>query len=109
MQNTYVPKKRDPVGYGVEWMVEARCVAYPTRWWTETDTGARKMPLWSTEENHRAKEVCYECPVRMQCLEYALAHEDHGAVVPWAIYGGKTPIDRLMLTGHLVFAEQMVT
>jgi WhiB family transcriptional regulator, redox-sensing transcriptional regulator len=40
----------------------------------------------------RAKSVCARCPVRAQCLEYALDNGlDHG------IYGGTTESERWML------------
>jgi WhiB family redox-sensing transcriptional regulator len=35
-----------------------------------------------------AKAVCKECPIKMQCLEYALSNEDYG------IWGGLGPAER---------------
>jgi WhiB family redox-sensing transcriptional regulator len=42
----------------------------------------------------RAKAICVRCPVRLQCLGYALqAGEDHG------IWGGLNEIERSRLGG----------
>lgn len=38
-----------------------------------------------------AKAVCKECPIKMQCLEYALTNEEHG------IWGGLGPAERQSL------------
>lgn len=35
-----------------------------------------------------AKTYCYRCPVRIQCLEYAIKAEEHG------IWGGMTSTER---------------
>jgi WhiB family redox-sensing transcriptional regulator len=36
-----------------------------------------------------AKELCRECPVRVTCLEFALAHGEK-----WGIWGGKSERER---------------
>ena len=51
------------------------------------------FPLSSTGRGERqiarAKTICAGCPVRRECLEFALAHDQaHG------IWGGTTPEDR---------------
>ena len=52
-----------------EWMGRALCRLYPPAVFFPTDTGGVE----------RAKGICGWCPVRVPCLEYALAnHEDHG-------------------------------
>lgn len=46
-----------------------------------------------------AKRICNSCPVRTECLEYAIAEDlDHG------IWGGTTPQDRRYRRGELVEA-----
>lgn len=40
-----------------------------------------------------AKAVCRECPVRAECLDYALAHGER-----FGVWGGLTPYDRAALT-----------
>ena len=47
-----------------------------------------------------AKAVCRNCPVRTDCLEYALAHDE-----PWGIWGGFSEEERERLS-HLTAAER---
>lgn len=53
--------------------------------------------LWfSTDESRTkyilARNLCNRCPVRRQCLEYALANEEQ-----FGMFGGTTPRDRQKL------------
>lgn len=44
---------------------------------------------------NRARAVCYRCPVREECLEYAMTHhEKHG------MWGGKSPLERRNLARY---------
>lgn len=72
---------------GVRWILpfEAQppsngaCVGYPTDWWfpEKHAKGERRMDYVA------AKEICAECHVREECLDYAIAaQEQHG------IWGG---------------------
>ncbi|WP_165618466.1 WhiB family transcriptional regulator [Mycobacteroides chelonae] len=53
----------------------------PTEWW---------FPESGPSQNcNRAKAICHNCPVKIQCLEYALeVHDQHG------IYGELSLKDR---------------
>lgn len=63
------------------WRLDAACAAYDTRWFFPED-----------EEAPEAKAICAICPVREECLEYALTHrEDEG------IWGGLTGTERRRL------------
>ena len=42
-----------------------------------------------------AKEVCADCPVRRQCLEYAMESPEE-----FGIWGGKTSGERRHMSGH---------
>ena len=60
--------------------------------------------MWYAEEGQplhikRAKAVCAECPVRMQCLDYAMRHEaaNERTTVRYGIFGGLTPHQRNQL------------
>lgn len=44
-------------------------------------------------EGAQARRICRECPVRNQCLEYALTHDER-----YGIWGGCDPVERRMLT-----------
>lgn len=45
-----------------------------------------------TRESERAKATCQACPVRAQCLEFALVHDEGEG-----IWGGLTPGQRKRL------------
>lgn len=61
------------------------CEQYPDAWFPGDGTNAAYETRW-------AKQMCNECPIRQQCLEYALvANEEHG------IWGGLTRQERTAL------------
>ena len=56
-----------------EWMSHGLCAEVdPDLWFPETG-----------ESNREAKAVCRRCPVRDDCLDYALAHDER-----FGIWGG---------------------
>ena len=56
------------------WQAGAACMAYPATWW---------FPDRRPGAGDRAKEICADCPVRAECLTFAITrNEDHG------IWGG---------------------
>ncbi len=68
---------------GTEWMADGSCRAYPAAVFFPRDgLGVIK-----------AQKICANCPVREQCLEYALVeHVDHG------VWGGTSERERRRLT-----------
>lgn len=70
----------------LSWQDHGRCrqVADPDLFMPEDDDSTRQAA---------AKLVCQDCPVRTQCLAYALAHQE-----PFGIWGGTTPRERRALT-----------
>lgn len=67
-----------------EWMAQAACTGTPISLWFPA--------LNDTETERRAKDICYECPVRQMCLEWAYATgSDDG------IFGGFTHKERRKL------------
>lgn len=54
--------------------------------------------LWFQEfagDRREAKAICHRCPVRLQCLDYAMRLEqDKGTWIRIGIYGGLTPNER---------------
>jgi WhiB family redox-sensing transcriptional regulator len=65
-----------------EWMAQGACVGKPQRWfYPEMHAGPGL--------SNKAKELCAACPVRQQCLDYAIANaEQHG------IWGGMATRER---------------
>jgi WhiB family redox-sensing transcriptional regulator len=59
------------------WMDVAACRTYPAWWWFAAST------------RRRAIRICGRCPVRVDCLAFAV---DHGEVS--GVWGGTTPADR---------------
>ena len=64
-----------------DWREEAGCKGVNTSVFFvhESDPNASELP---------AKAICWRCPVKDICLEYALLHEDHG------IFGGLNAKER---------------
>ncbi|MBY0440969.1 MAG: WhiB family transcriptional regulator [Mycobacteriaceae bacterium] len=69
------------------WYDQAACQGCDTNAWY-TDQGP-------TPETRMAKRVCQHCPVADQCLELALANNDH-----YGIWGGYTPRQRRNILRH---------
>jgi WhiB family transcriptional regulator, redox-sensing transcriptional regulator len=44
-----------------------------------------------------AKRICAACPVRTQCLDYALSGADTWGGIATGIWGGTTPHERALL------------
>lgn len=66
------------------WMSKAACLGHPPTWWFPEGHDAYERP-----ETEKALRICYTCPVRHKCLQWALKHTDqHG------IYAGLTPEQR---------------
>ena len=58
-----------------EWMLSAKCREWPMATFFFTE-GSRHEP-WRVR---RAQAICEGCPVRRECLEYALKHEIAGSI-----------------------------
>jgi WhiB family transcriptional regulator, redox-sensing transcriptional regulator len=68
----------------VNWRSLAACLsADPDLFFPISSTGPAERQI------ARAKVICAGCPVRKQCLEFALTHEQ-----TYGIWGGTTPQDR---------------
>lgn len=64
------------------WMVEGLCAQVdPEAWYPEKGGSTRD-----------AKRICEDCPVRAECLNYALAHDER-----FGIWGGKSERERRKL------------
>ena len=69
-----------------EWMDDAECVGYNPNWWF-TDGLAHKKA-----ETQMAMEICNECPVTAQCLNYAMSQRMFDG-----IFGGLRGAQRVSL------------
>lgn len=64
-----------------DWMADALCA--------QTDPEAFHPEKGQVQDTRAARAVCLNCPVREQCLEFALASGDE-----FGVYGGLTPHER---------------
>jgi len=64
-----------------DWRDDAACKGKPLDWF---------YPL-TNESNEEAMAICDDCPVRQECLDYGVKHEEFG------IWGGMTAKDRQRL------------
>ncbi|SLH31856.1 Putative transcriptional regulator, WhiB family [Mycobacteroides abscessus subsp. massiliense] len=65
----------------LSWQDEAACRGLPTEWWFPQQG--------SSHECQRAKAISRSCPVKAQCLQFAIeVHDQHG------IYAGLSLRDR---------------
>lgn len=65
-----------------EWQQQAECRNYPHLDWY-TNRG---------ESTQLQQQICMGCPVRSECLEYALANREK-----WGIWGGKSERQRIRI------------
>ena len=80
-----------PIISSEPWQVEAACIEVgPVPWET--------LPGGLIDSNRRAIAICNGCPVRQECLDFAMAMEGNASVRGrWNIYGGRTPAQRAAL------------
>jgi len=73
------------------------CANDPDLFFHESTAGGMSNAMFSQIQMKErvAKQVCSECPFKMQCAEYAiLGEEDHG------IWGGTTPAERKLISSR---------
>lgn len=66
----------------IAWMARASCVGEDISLWFPSSDN----PIQATT---KAKAICAECPVKMDCLELAIAER-----IPHGIWGGMTSDER---------------
>lgn len=62
-----------------DWYDFAACQKYPTSWWYPESRG---------KNGGQAKAICFRCPVKADCLEFAIENEYFG------IWGGMSTKER---------------
>jgi WhiB family redox-sensing transcriptional regulator len=86
------------------WTLRAKCVSYEP----ELFFGTEQRPALTVADISRARSICHNCPVRMECLTHALIHpERHGI---WAGTTGRERerIWRLIEEGQTSLPEVLV-
>lgn len=71
------------------WADHAACAGTPTGVFYPEHTGSQQRVA-----EQRAKQVCAGCPVRAECLSWALRTDE-----PWGVWGGMGPNERRRLRG----------
>lgn len=79
---------------GKEEAGQISCEQYPDAWFPDLGSNASNETRW-------AKQMCKECPIQRECLEYALiADEKYG------IWGGLTATERDQLRNRHLTARR---
>ena len=80
-----------PIISSEPWQVEAACIEVG---FAPFET----FPCGLIDSNRRAIAICNRCPVRQECLDFAMNMEGGASVRSrWNIYGGRTPAQRAAL------------
>lgn len=72
------------------WQLRAACRGPDT--WMFFPPGQPERKDEREQRERRAKAVCARCPVRLECLDYALRTRE-----PYGIWGGRTESERAAL------------
>ena len=75
-----------------EWKLRAACRGKDPGLWFPSEIGRRHYDRTVRVLTARARAICTGCPVRGECLEYALVTDQ-----PWGIWGGMTEDERARL------------
>lgn len=73
---------------GLYWQKDAVCLREdPDLFYSRGTNGTAKMPAAQVQA---AKAVCHGCPVRAECLDWALEHGE----IEHGVWGARTPHER---------------
>lgn len=83
----------------------AEPLAVPGRWADRALCAQADPDAWFPDRGRResitlAKRICGHCPVRAECLDYALSGADTWRGIASGIWGGTTPRERAQLRRH---------
>lgn len=70
-----------------DWFDHAACVGLDPAIFFNMGGDGRHHKTSDSSAEKRAKRICEQCPVRLECLAYGL-HEDHG------VWGGRSVYER---------------
>jgi WhiB family redox-sensing transcriptional regulator len=89
------PGKRDPFHErDTTWQNQAACAGHDPEMWSPPDIARYKHTLARHNATRQAKNICNQCPVKTQCLDYALKQD-----IRYGIWGGYDQYERGHLTG----------
>lgn len=69
-----------------EWRERAACRGKPVDWWVPSH-GPVGITLYTPD----AARICAACPVRTECLDFAIEHQEHG------YWGGTSERERVRI------------
>ncbi len=80
----------------------ADAVRIPGQWAEQALCAQADPDTWFPEQGRhtltaKAKRICAACPVRAECLDYALTGADTWRGITTGIWGGTTPRERTQL------------
>lgn len=81
----------EPITVVHQWMDDAECVGYNPEWWFSEGKTHR------SSETQMAIEICNECTVQVECLQYAMKQKMYDG-----IYGGLRGAQRVYLNQQLL-------
>lgn len=64
------------------WLARAACAAFPADWWFPEERTPDQAHMWLV------RSICATCPVRRECLDYALAADHVGTRGGHGIWAG---------------------
>ena len=74
---------------------ELPCQSAPQLFFDRDSTERKNESIHTASRYELAKKLCWECPIRKQCLDYALRNE-----IEYGVWGKTTPKERAkMLKG----------
>lgn len=79
--------KESAISLDTAWRERAACLDYPAILFFGIDDA--ETPAERRLREDEAKQVCFTCPVREECLDYALVTKE-----AYGIWGGLTEIER---------------
>ena len=91
--------KKAPGSQDLDWMNDAECGGLDVNVWIPD------FPFSDGQSANRdvqqiGLQICHKCPVRIMCLNFALATTDYK---PEGIWGGTTELQRKALTNNKTF------
>jgi WhiB family redox-sensing transcriptional regulator len=77
-----------------EWKLRAACRGRDPELWFALGKGAHGYNHRHLHATQQARAICLQCPVRLECLRYALDTDAR-----WGAWGGLTQNQRARITG----------